>query len=132
SHVVPVAVVEEDFVAVAERFVGTPYLWGGKSSLGLDCSSLVQLSLMACGITSPRDCDMQETALGRPVDAGCDFSRLERGDLVFWKGHVAIVRDRENLLHASSHSMSVAVEPLIPAIERVSAGNNPVTNVRRL
>ena len=132
NHVVPLAVVEEDFVAVAERFVGVPYLWGGKTSLGLDCSSLVQLSLMACALASPRDCDMQEAALGRPADAGSDFSRLQRGDLIFWKGHVAIMRDRDNLLHANSHSMSVTIEPLAPAIKRISAGDNPVTSVRRL
>ena len=132
NHVVPLAVVEEDFVAVAERFVGVPYLWGGKSSLGLDCSSLVQLSLMACGIASPRDSYMQETTLGRPAGAGSDFSQLQRGDLVFWKGHVAIVRDRNNLLHANSHSMSVTIEPLAPALKRISAGDNPVTSVRRL
>lgn len=132
NHVVPLTVVEEDFVAVAERFVGTPYLWGGKTSLGLDCSSLVQLSLMACGIASPRDSYMQESGLGRPADAGSDCSRLQRADLVFWKGHVAIVRDRDNLLHANSHSMSVTIEPLAPALKRISAGDNPVTSVRRL
>jgi cell wall-associated NlpC family hydrolase len=132
NHVVPLAVVEEDFVAVAERFVGTPYLWGGKSSLGLDCSSLVQLSLMICGVPSARDSYMQETTLGRPADTGSDFTRLQRGDLIFWKGHVAIVRDRDNLLHANSHSMSVTIEPLAPALKRISAADNPVTSVRRL
>ena len=132
NHVVPLSVVEEDFVAVAERFVGTPYLWGGKTSLGLDCSSLVQLSLMACGIASPRDSYMQETALGRPADVSSDFTRLQRGDLIFWKGHVAIVRDHDNLLHANSHSMSVTIEPAAAAIKRISADNNPVTSVRRL
>jgi cell wall-associated NlpC family hydrolase len=132
NHLVPLNVVEEDFVAVAERFVGVPYLWGGKTSLGLDCSSLVQISLMACGIASPRDCDMQEQELGSPIDAGSDFTRLQRGDLVFWKGHVAIVRDRGNLLHANSYSMNVTIEPLTPAIKRISARDNPVTDVRRL
>ena len=132
NHVVPLAVVEEDFVAVAERFVGVPYLWGGKTNLGLDCSSLVQLSLMACGISSPRDSYMQESALGQSIDEGNDFTNLQRGDLVFWKNHVAIVRDRDHLLHANSYSMDVTVERLSATIKRISAGNNPVTSVRRL
>ena len=80
---------EKDFVAVAERFLGTPYLWGGKTNHGLDCSGLVQVALNACGIPCPRDSDMQEQALGTAID----IAQARRGDLVFWKGHVAIVRD---------------------------------------
>jgi len=131
-HLAPLATVEPDFVAVAERFVGAPYLWGGKTSLGLDCSALVQVALMACGIIAcPRDCYMQEEALGRAVASG-DFSRLERGDLVFWKGHVAIARDRDTLVHANAHHMAVAIEPTAAAIKRIGDGGNPVTGVRRL
>ena len=84
---------ERDFVAVAERFVGTPYLWGGKSSLGLDCSALVQLALTATGVPCLRDSDLQEQTLGAPIEMGADLSALKRGDLLFWNGHVAIVRD---------------------------------------
>ena len=93
AHLAPLDRNETDFVAVAERFLGTPYLWGGKTALGLDCSGLVQVALTACGVSCPRDSDMQEEALGTAVSA--DPSALKRGDLIFWKGHVAIVRDRE-------------------------------------
>jgi cell wall-associated NlpC family hydrolase len=130
-HLAPLATVEPDFVAVAERFVGVPYLWGGKTSLGLDCSALVQVALIACGIACPRDSYMQEEALGRAV-AGGDFSQLERGDLVFWKGHVAIARDHDTLVHANAHHMAVAIEPTAAAIKRIGDGGNPVTGVRRL
>src|SRR5205085_2621638 len=92
-HLAPLDLHEPDFVAVAERFVGVPYLWGGKTSLGLDCSGLVQVALAACGISCPRDSDMQESGLGAPVAPDADFSNLRRGDVMFWKGHVAIVRD---------------------------------------
>ena len=97
-HLKPIGEDETDFVAVAERFLGVPYLWGGKTAFGLDCSGLVQIALTACGMSCPRDSDMQEAALGAAVAAAPDHSNLARGDLVFWKGHVAIVRDRANLL----------------------------------
>jgi len=128
AHVVPLDKSESDFVAVAERFLGTPYLWGGKTNYGLDCSGLVQVALNACGIPCPRDSDMQERALGTPVDA----KSLRRGDLMFWKGHVAIVRDENMLLHANAFHMAVAVEPIAEAIARVSAGGSEITSVRRL
>jgi cell wall-associated NlpC family hydrolase len=131
QHLVPIDSYESDFVAVAERFVGAPYLWGGKTALGLDCSGLVQTALTACGIACPRDSDMQEAALGERVAAG-DFSRLRRGDLVFWKGHVAIVRDPTSLLHANAFHMAVAIEPLANALARISAAGSEVTSVRRI
>ena len=127
-HLVPVAVTELDFVAVAERFLHAPYLWGGKTSLGLDCSGLVQVSLTACGVTCPRDSDMQEAALGAPVE----LSALRRRDLVFWKGHVAIACDASTLIHANAFHMAVAIEPAMEAVARIRASGSDVTSVRRL
>jgi cell wall-associated NlpC family hydrolase len=127
-HVTPLKSKEPDFVAVAERFLGTPYLWGGKSSLGIDCSGLVQVALQAAGLSCPRDSDMQELALGRTSS----LSDLKRGDLVFWKGHVAIARDAKTLLHANAHHMAVVVEPLKEAISRIRAAGSDVTSVKRL
>jgi cell wall-associated NlpC family hydrolase len=129
-HLAPVDDNESDFVAVAERFLGTPYLWGGKTALGLDCSGLVQVALTACGRICPRDSDMQERALG--AAAAQDPSGLQRGDLIFWKGHVAIVRDRSSLLHANAFHMAVAIEPVAEAFARISAAGSEVTSVRRL
>jgi NlpC/P60 family/Bacterial dipeptidyl-peptidase Sh3 domain len=129
-HLTPVETRESDFVAVAERFVGTPYLWGGKTSLGIDCSGLLQLALAACGIACPRDSDMQEQALGsaRPHDIG----QLQRGDLLFWKGHVAIARDRATLVHANASHMAVTIEPIPQAITRIRGIAGEITSVRRL
>ena len=130
-HLAPVAATENDFVAVAERFLGTPYLWGGKTSLGLDCSGLVQLALGACGVTCPRDTDMQERALGR-VSAS-EPGQWRRGDLVFWKGHVAIVRDAATVIDANaSRHMAVAIEPIASAIARIRVSAGEITSVRRL
>ena len=127
-HLAPVDSFEIDFVALAERFVGAPYLWGGKSSLGIDCSGLVQVALTACGVPCPRDSDMQEAAVGAPVE----LANIRRGDLVFWKGHVAIARSATSIIHANAHHMAVAIEPLAEAIARISASGAEVTSVRRL
>ncbi|MGB9368285.1 MAG: NlpC/P60 family protein [Xanthobacteraceae bacterium] len=127
-HLAPLARHEAEFVAVAERFLGTPYLWGGKTNDGLDCSGLLQVSLAACGIPCPRDSDMQERSLGSPIDA----KSLRRGDLIFWKGHVAIVRDETSLVHANAFHMAVAIEPTAAVIERIRAAGSEVTSVKRL
>ncbi|MGP9820138.1 C40 family peptidase [Salinarimonas sp. NSM] len=121
---------EPDFVAVAERFLHTPYLWGGVSSLGLDCSGLVRAALHAAGRACPRDTDMQEAALGEVLPEGMP---LARGDLVFWKGHVGIMRDPETLLHANGHHMMVASEPLAEARARILEKSfGPLTRIARL
>jgi cell wall-associated NlpC family hydrolase len=133
GHLAPLDRHEPDFAAVAERFIGTPYLWGGKTSLGLDCSGLVQLALDAAGLKAPRDTDLQERALGAPVALAPDLSGLRRGDLIFWKGHVGVMLDAENLLHANGHHMAVAVEPLAEAEARIRRKSfGPIVSVKRL
>lgn len=131
AHLTPVDAVASDWVTAAELFLHTPYLWGGKDSLGLDCSGLVQTALETGGISAPRDSDMQEAALGRPLPRG-DFSRLQRGDLVFWNGHVGIMLSETELLHASGFHMMVEIEPLADAVARITPTDGPVTSIRRL
>ena len=113
-HLAPLGDFEAEPAAVAERYLGTPYLWGGRDSLGIDCSGLVQQALYACGRACPRDADQQMDALSHEAP----LSALSRGDLVFWDGHVGMMLDATRLLHANSHHMAVAVEPLAAVIER--------------
>jgi cell wall-associated NlpC family hydrolase len=132
AHLAPLGNNERDFVAVAQRFVGSPYLWGGKTALCLDCSGLVQVALSACGVQCPRDSDMQERALGAPVEHKAPSFRLERGDLIFWSGHVAIACDGGSLVHANAFHMSVVVEPVDEAITRIRGMGSEITSVRRI
>jgi cell wall-associated NlpC family hydrolase len=131
-HVVSLdAAPEADFVAVAERFLGTPYLWGGRTAAGVDCSGLIQLSLMVAGHEVPRDTDMQRDAIGNLVAGGIAAS-LRRGDLVYWSGHAGILTDSDRFLHASGHHMTVVIEPLAAALARIAAVSGAPLCVRRL
>jgi cell wall-associated NlpC family hydrolase len=131
-HLAEIATFAADFVAVAEGLVGTPYVWGGKTRLGLDCSGLVQTALHAAGIEAPRDSDMQMAELGIPIEVRGDLAGLRRGDLVFWKGHVGILADGATLLHANAHHMAVTAEPLRGAVERIARSGSAITAIKRL
>ena len=119
---------QKDFVTIAERFLGVPYVWGGKTAAGLDCSGLVQTALQAVGKAAPRDTDMMEKALGDAVA----LSDVRRGDLIFWKGHMGVMLDASRLLHANVFHMEVAIEPLAEAMARIEKIAGPVTSIKRL
>lgn len=130
QHLMPIGARFDDPVGVADLFLGTPYLWGGTSRWGLDCSGLVQLALVACGVDCPRDSDLQAEAVGTDIGEG---DTLARGDLVFWDGHVGIMSDPKMMLHANIHHMSVAYEPLKDAAARIAAnGDGPITRRKRV
>lgn len=130
AHLAPLDAPESDPVAVAERLIGTPYLWGGNSAFGIDCSGLVQAACLACAIPCPGDSGPQEAQLGAPLPEGAP---LRRGDLIFWRGHVAWVSDPGTLIHANARHMAVAYEPVTDAIARIAAqGGGPVTARKRL
>lgn len=128
-HIRPIAAREADFVAVAERLIGTPYRWGGRSGDGVDCSGLVQLALAAAGISAPRDSD-QQAALGHDI---VHHLPLRRGDLVFFPGHVGIMADGADLVHANAHWMATVREPLADVVARLAALHAvPVVARRRI
>jgi cell wall-associated NlpC family hydrolase len=131
-HLAPLDATEPDFVTIAERFVGVPYLWGGKTSLGIDCSGLVQVALTAAGLGCPRDSDMQEAGIGARVTLAPHFTNLQRGDLMFWKGHVAIVVNSHTMIHANAFHMAVVIEPLAEAVARIRASGTEVRSVKRI
>ncbi len=128
GHLAPIGEFDTDFTATAERFLGSPYLWGGRDSLGLDCSGLIQQAFYACGRGCPRDTDQQMAAFDRPAP----LSELSRGDLVFWRGHVGVMLDGLTLLHANAFHMAVAIEPLAAAVTRIkSSGSGELMALRR-
>ena len=127
-HVRALAALSEaatDFVAVAEQFLGVPYVWGGKTFQGLDCSGMIQIALQAANVSCPRDTDMMEREFGHVIA----HEQARRGDLVFWKGHMGVMRDAKTLLHANAFYMQVTSEPLDAAIARIAT---PVTAIKRL
>ncbi|MFT4181097.1 MAG: NlpC/P60 family protein [Rhizobium sp.] len=116
KHVQPIGYNDGgDYVDIAAKFMEAPYLWGGRSGLGLDCSSLIQLALLMTGRSAPRDSDMQAAGLGKPIAR----EELRRGDFVFWKGHAAIMEDAETIIHANGNTMTVARENFAAAVERI-------------
>lgn len=127
-HLRPVGAPEADPADVARRFLGTPYLWGGNSGLGIDCSGLVQAAMLACGIVCPGDSDQQAARLGTALPGDAP---LRRGDVVFWPGHVGILTDAETLIHANAHHMAVAEEPLADAVDRIAGNEGKGVTVRR-
>ncbi len=130
-HVSALGTLLPDPVETAALFLGTPYLWGGNSRFGIDCSGLVQAALLAAGIACPGDSDLQQRALGAPLPAGTE---PERNDLIFWRGHVAWVVDARTILHANAFHMAVAYEPLTHALERIVAqgGGSMTAHLRPL
>jgi cell wall-associated NlpC family hydrolase len=131
AHLRPVGDMADDYVSVAELFLGTPYLWGGVSGFGIDCSGLVQLAMRMAGRNVLRDSDMQAASLGEPLAPGPDHGGLRRGDLVFWKGHVAIMTDPETMIHANGHTMLVSREGLKDAVARIGYLYGGPTGFRR-
>jgi cell wall-associated NlpC family hydrolase len=131
GHLRPCAESAGDWVAVAETLEHTPYLWGGASGLGIDCSGLVQLAMRMAGRSAPRDSDMQAAGLGEPLDPATAPATLKRGDLVFWKGHVAIVTGPDAIIHANGHTMLVSRESLSGAIARIGYLYGQPTGFRR-
>lgn len=131
GHLRPVGETSGDYVAVAETLLMTPYLWGGSTAFGIDCSGLVQLAMRMAGRDVLRDSDMQAATLGEPLTLGENYSGLRRGDLVFWKGHVAIMTDEQTMIHANGHTMLVSREGLTDAIDRIGYLYGGPTGFRR-
>ena len=131
KHLMPAGTTWDDPATIAEAFVNAPYLWGGKSAAGLDCSALVQLAWQACGFDCPRDTDMIQSAFGKPLQRDRNL-KLARNDMVFWKGHVGLMLDSSSLIHANGYHMQVVVEPLSSAIGRIASLYGQVTGVSRV
>jgi cell wall-associated NlpC family hydrolase len=132
NHLIPAKQKRDDFTHFAECHLGLPYIWGGLGPDGLDCSGLVLSALRAIGKQAPRDTDMQEKALGKPIEITKTLSGLKRGDLIFWKGHVGIMCNAKTLLHANAHHMKVEKEALKQAVKRIANKGYPVTSIKRI
>ncbi|MEM7327165.1 MAG: NlpC/P60 family protein [Pseudomonadota bacterium] len=133
DHLVsPIDVIETDPASVAERFLGTPYLWGGRDALGIDCSGLLQIAFDACGISVPRDSDMQRAWFGETISDWQMPGTLQRNDLISWKGHCGIMLDTDTLLHANGTFMRTIQEPLLPAIARIATEYGEPFGARRI
>ncbi|CUI36753.1 C40 family peptidase [Cognatishimia activa] len=129
-HCSPVGEHPSDPVSVAKTFLDTPYLWGGNSRFGIDCSGLVQAAFTECGVACAGDSDLQEDMLGYELPADAE---LKRNDLLFWKGHVAMIVDETRLIHANAHHMAVSFENTNDAIARIERqGDGPVTSRKRV
>ena len=128
-HTTPINTYESDFVSLAEGFRGLPYIWGGNSSEGMDCSGLVMMVLNACGHACPRNSGEQRDYLGQEVSLNAP---LKRGDLIFWKGHVGVMRNEFDLLHANAHHMMTWSEPLNEAAHRINKSYGPIITIKRL
>ncbi len=126
AHIQPEDKACDDYVELAQKFIGTPYLWGGRESMGIDCSGLVQICLMQAGLACPRDSDLQEASVGTQIDGD-----PQMGDLIFWKGHVGIMGPQDSLIHANATHMQVVMEPLSAAVERIVGTDGPMTSIRR-
>jgi cell wall-associated NlpC family hydrolase len=131
THLRPINRRDGNVLAEIVKFVGIPYLWGGRSAFGLDCSALVQLSCLAAGIPAPRDSNMQEAYLGAPLDH-MDPSQLQAGDLIYWKGHTGMMLDASSLIHVNGYHMQTVIEPLDEAISRIAYLYAKPTSFRRL
>lgn len=133
DHLVsPLGALAPDPAEIAENYLDTPYLWGGRDCLGLDCSGLVQIAYGACGVVAPRDSDMQREWFGEPIQEWSQTGALKRNDLICWKGHIGIMLDAEILLHANGTFMSTIKEPLVPAIERIAKEYGEPLGARRV
>lgn len=132
DHLTPVGTALDDFVTIAEALKGTPYLWGGKRSHGLDCSGLLQISLNACGTPALRDSDMLQEQLGAEIPLNDDLSGLQRGDLVFWQGHCGIMCDDTCIVHCNGHHMACVIEPLKVTRKRIAHLYADITMIKRL
>ena len=131
-HIAPLAAWAKDYVTVAERFLGVPYLFGGRSSLGLDCSSLVQLALAEAGMSAPRNSDHQCASLGAPIGDASALGIMRRGDLVFWNSHVAIAVDERRIIHANGLAMAVSIDDAAGFARAVEASEGPIMAINRL